>query len=248
MTTRIALIGAAALASLVGIAQAEISNTVLSIGVSWDGGSTTWELDRSQLVQDPNDAGHFWWELEDDIFIADGIELRRGSGEGRTRIEIFEDPEVIVNFNVFSTQQNSVFTVNSALVSFAQINNPVGVASAAVSVTDLSGNGATFTPNGLGGQAYTAFYNAPGNTEFAQLLNSPLTTLPFSTNSYSQDFPIAGTLPIVGGVEDISARWTFTLSQNALATGTSVFTVVIPTPASGLLLGMGLICAGRRRR
>ncbi|MDX9911909.1 MAG: PEP-CTERM sorting domain-containing protein [Phycisphaerales bacterium] len=243
---RFALVGAA-VAAFAGLAQAGISQNVLSIDVSWEGGSTTWSLDREQLQQDPNDPAHFWWEPSSDIQIASGIELRRGTGSDRTRIEIFEDPEVIVNFNVFSAQQNSVFTVNSALVSFAQLNNPVGVASAAVSVTDLSGNGATYTPNGLGGQAYTAFYNT-STSEFAQLLSSPLTTLPFSTNSYSQDFPIAGTQGIAGSVDDISARWTFTLSQNALATGTSVFTVVVPTPASGLLLGAGVLVAGRRRR
>ena len=51
-----------------------------------------------------------------------------------------------------------------------------------------------------------------------------------------------------GAVSDISSRFSFTLSANDIASGTSIFTVVIPSPGSAALLGLGGLVAIRRRR
>lgn len=230
-------IGANALADLstnVFTIEARVGNQVGTFIATQDQGYWDW-------------SGNFYWTLDGDVDITDGGGNVLATLTGAS-VTVLHDPVVALNFNVQAANQNTVFTVGSGLLSFSQLSNPVGAASAGVTVTDVNGNGATLSPDGT--TMYTSRYNGdfPGGTTFADLLGSSLSAGAFQSNSTSEEFPGGGNFVNVGSpVSSMSAGWTFSLSAFDLATGTSTF-VVVPTPAGLALLGCAGLVATRRRR
>lgn len=189
----------------------------------WDGNTWTYELTQA------TDLGGVGLIESVSAVIGGG---NRSSGQ-----------TVTLNFNVAAGAANTVFQVTSAPV-VAPYITAMGRASAAVSVTDTLGNGATLMADGPA--AYTAYYNAFGST-FAGLLGGTVNAGAFSTATASAEFPGGGLFsPVGGSVADIGAEWTFAVSAFDIAAGTSVFTVV-PAPASLALLGLGGLAIRRRR-
>lgn len=238
------VVGAAAVLALAGAANAGLSNIVLDITAEVNGQIAHFEVPQSAGTWS---GQTFSWNLTQPVQIT----TTTGASLGvltQASVFVIEDPVVAINFNIASTAQNTSFTITAPVLSFPTLTGAIGTASAAVSVTDLLGDGATLTPTGAG--AYAANYNGgfPGGTNFATLLNSPVVAAPFSTTTVSQDFPGGGGfVPVGGAISDISAQWNFTISPDDLASGTGVFTVV-PAPASLALIGLGGLVAGRRRR
>jgi len=237
--------GAAALLGCCGMAQADISYEVfvLTATVGGETGSFVATTDMGSW----DDQGNFFWNLDSPI------DITSKTGEvlatlGTASVTFIADPVIHLNFNVQANNQNTAFSVGSGLLSFPTINNAKGAASAAVSITDVNGNGVTFTPDAAG--AHLSHYNGevPGGTPFASLLNSGFSAGAFATDTASDEFPGGGGLAPIGvGVFDMSARWSFTLTAFDLASGTSVYTI-IPAPGPLVLLGIGALAASRRRR
>lgn len=235
---------AAALALCAGIANAGLSSIVLDITAQVGGQVAHFSVPQSAGVWS---GQTFSWSLTQPVSIMTSTGASLGVLTDAS-VFVVEDPVVAINFNIASTAQNTSFTITSPVLSFPAMSGAVGAASAAVSVTDLLGDGATLTPSGAG--AYLAQYNGalPGGTNFATLVNAPVVAAPFSTTTISQEFPGGGNYaPIGGSIADISAQWQFTISPDDLASGTGVFTV-IPAPASLALVGLAGLVAGRRRR
>lgn len=236
--------GAAALLAIVaGTASADISTTIFSITAEAPGNAPmTWSAEINPNDIDVN--GNYNWTL------AQPVEMRNAQNELIFRLEsaslgIIADPVVSLNFGVVAGQQNTVFTISSANLSFSPIATATGRATAGVSATDLNGDGVTFTP--WNGGAYASQYNAASST-FQNLINAPISTgVAFGVVNSNENFPLVGFAPIAGAVSDIQSAWRFSLSAGDLASGTSAFEVV-PAPASAALLGLGIIAAGRRRR
>lgn len=203
-------------------------------------------------------AGHYGdyeWNLPSalPLMSADGTTI---ATLNMANVIVHEDPQVTVNFNVFSGALNTTFTVTSATVSFAGISNAQGRASAAFSATDLDDDGVTLSGlinDGMGNfSAYNSRFNGayPLGTTFKNLLTGAFTNpTPGITITSSEDYPGVGTyVPIAGTLTDISARFKFTLSANDIASGTSVFEVIpVPAPGTLALLGLGGLAAARRR-
>jgi len=145
-----------------------------------------------------------------------------------------------LNFNVAAGASNTVFDVSSGLAP-ANLATATGIASAAVTLTDTLGDGATLAPDGA--SAYSALYNGQPGSLFAGLLNNSITAGAFQTVTSEGSF---GSAAIAGPVVDISSRWTFAVSAFDVAAGTSVFTVV-PAPGSIALLGLAGLAIRRRR-
>jgi hypothetical protein len=221
-------------------AQAEFIGNVVTVTATSSLGSATqsWELPAepsSPLV----------WSLPGAYdFVGTTNEL---IGRLRQAVVMLDgDPSVGLSFAVSAGNAATTFTITTASVSFPGIANAKGFASAGVTLTDgnpLPGNGASLslTKNHTG--LYQATYNA--GTTFAELLG-PL-SIP-SKGSIS-DNANSGTQVIAGTVTDIQASYSFTLSANDLASGTSQFQVV-PEPSVVALLVFGLIglALGCRRR
>ncbi|MCL4741811.1 MAG: PEP-CTERM sorting domain-containing protein [Phycisphaerales bacterium] len=237
--------GAAALVALCGVSRADISYEVFTLVATVGGESGSFVATTDMGTWD--DQGNFFWNLDAPI------DIKTQSGDvlatlGTASVTFIADPVIHLNFNVQANNQNTVFSVGSGLLSFPTLFNAKGAASAAVSITDVNGNGVTFTPDAAG--AHLSHYNGevPGGTPFASLLNSGFSAGAFATDTASDEFPGGGGYAPIGvGVDDMSARWSFTLTAFDLASGTSVYTI-IPAPGSLALLGLGGLVASRRRR
>lgn len=251
MSRVICTFAAVAVMAFAATAAADLSENVLTVFASsptaqgvfevpynpegWDGDVYSWRADRDIPIT-PEAGGEPVGVIQEGTNIS---YQRPSDGRG-----LF-DPFVNLNFAVSAEQEDTFFSITSALLSFDGIVNPVGRATAGITVTDgVDIDGATLSGE-LEGFSYQAQYNGfPVGTTFATLIPQVMAG-PGGSQTESDSEPAAGFTPIAEPVSDISAEFAFTLSANDVASGTSLF-VVIPEPASALLLvaALGLI---RRR-
>jgi hypothetical protein len=156
-------------------------------------------------------------------------------------IEVDGDPLVNVDFAVSAGGTATTFEISSAVVSFWPLEDVTGFASAGITLTDgTPRDGASLGLvsgwNGL----YRATYN--GSNVFAELLDAQNISSSVGTDSWSED---SGVLAIPGLVSSIKAAYSFRLSANDYASGTSQFEIVgttsdIPEPSMLAMIGFGL--------
>lgn len=161
---------------------------------------------------------------------------------GQATLFLRPDPQIGMGFSLTSGDAETQITISSAMLSFAPgIGSAVGSASAAITLTDVQGNGATLTGTGPGASAYSAHYNgaAPGGTVFASGLPG------LSTGGSDDDNFDALNLAIGPIVDNMSAQYSFSMSANDQASGTSTYTVT-PEPSSLALLALAALAARRR--
>ena len=141
-------------------------------------------------------------------------------------VELDGDPAVDLIFAVSAGNSDVSFTISSAVVAFAALDNPQAQASAAVTLTDGSTipvNGADLDVPAGESSLYHATYN--GGTSFADLLSS----LSISEGSGSASAG-TGITVINDSVTSIAASFTFDLTAEDSASGTSRFEVFVPDP------------------
>lgn len=227
------------------VASADLTPEVFTITASVGGQQGSFVVMTEDGTFDGE--GNFYWTLDGsaDILADNGDVL---ATLAHASVTIFHDPIINMNFNVQAANQNTIFQVGSGLLSFPTINSAVGIASSAVTLTDVNGNGATLSPDGP--SIYTSRYNGdfPGGTLFANLLGNGLSAGAFQSAHASDEFPGGGNYASINDpVVSMSTAWTFTLSAFDQASGTSTFAVV-PAPASAALLGLAGLVVSRRRR
>jgi hypothetical protein len=158
------------------------------------------------------------------------------------KVDLDGDPNAFVFFSVLSGGVPTNFNVNSALVAFAPIVGSFGSASAGVTVTDTSGNGASLTGNFPGATSFQAEFN--NGAVFADLVAPAVA--PGATSTQSGSLLNVPMPPVF----NLQSKFSFVLSPNDIGSGTGNFTIT-PEPSSLCLAAVGaagLAYFARRRR
>lgn len=218
-----------------------IAEPYLVVRASNAAGTGTWTAPASSLQEFPPGSGSYRLLQLTPISIVDDNSGDFVATLQQATLFLNPDPQVSLGFAAMAGNSNTIFSITSALIGFPGINPATGEASAAMTYTDVNGNGGGLTGNGPGGGSYLAHYNGyvPGGTSFADVI--PM----LSSGGSTADSANIGPLAIGGSVVDMSAQFTFTLTANDLASGTSNFTIT-PEPTSLMLLGLGLLALRRR--
>lgn len=266
-TTMIAGLAVGAVAAS-SSAQITLTDPVLVFNASNAQGSGTLTIPLIPAGFDPN--GNFMWQANGATFdIMDGPNVIATVVDASVAYDNF-DPllppavqgqrTVEIGFAVFAGDSDTTFTVDSALSSFAPMfaagpNALVGNnglrATGGLTVTDSAGtaSGATATGTQPGGNYFSTFYNgaapATGIT-FADLVQGPLVAGDNSSTNTNENVGGPPLFTEVGNVTSISTQWGFVLSAGDQVSTTSAL-FVIPSPASVVLVGAGLLGLRRRR-
>lgn len=258
-TLRNAIAGATALCVLAAGAFADLPDVPFELTVISGGHTAVVPIHANQGLfetqpyykhDDGRQGGGFHWmfELRSPLSVYDGGEML--ARFDTLTIEMFEDPEVNLNFSVQAGASDTSFHLASSLLTFPEINNAVGTATAGIGIQDVDGTGATLTGIGDTGGAYLAQYNGwagdpihgPQGATFLEGIPS-VAAAPWMQNN---DSDTLGWTPIGAAVSSMSALVSFDLTAQDLASGTSHFEVV-PEPAGLMLLALGALSIVRRR-
>lgn len=214
----------------------------VTIDVSAGGHSGSWQLD----LGDP--ASPLDWHLAAplDIYSSDASHTLLATIE---TLDLFYegDPQVILNFSLTAGAAPTNVAIASGAVLFAPALNPTAFATAGMTVTDNNDNGGMATGNFAGAKSYEATYN--GGATFADLI-SPIAAPLGDTGIGMERLPAAGSVVIPGVVSSIAAGYSFMLTAEDSASGTSRFSLVIPEPSTAALALLGIVAlvSVRRRR
>ena len=163
------------------------------------------------------------------------------------------DPVVTLHFSVEALSSDTTFTISSAVVSFSPTTGPLSVVSSSLTLTDADGDGAALTGLESGGNAYRAIYN--GGVSWACLNSSYSFTDSFDSQTENIRNPAGGFTVIPDTLSSIQSEYSFTLSANDEASGSSTFNVqpvggTVPEPLTMIAVSMGIAALGSyiRRR
>ncbi|MHC4414095.1 MAG: PEP-CTERM sorting domain-containing protein [Planctomycetota bacterium] len=229
-------------------ARAEFSPVVFDVQASSSLGTGYFQVMFEQGEFDPV-SGRFEWTLQAPLVIQDEITGASIATLAAASVSYVEDPVVNVSFDVFAGAADTLFLIGSGLLGFGPIDPAQGRASAAMTATDVNDNGAVLTGTGPGGMAYLAQYNGivPGGTTFAALIPGVVAPAGESRSEFA-NFPGGGAfMDIPDPVVDMSALFSFTLTTNDFASGTSNYEI-IPEPGAITLLALGIGVGVIRRK
>ena len=158
------------------------------------------------------------------------------------------DPAIAIGVSVLAGPQPTNITVTSAALSFPDLANARGRASAGFTVTDLTGDSVQTTGLNPDGQAFQAFYNDPAGaatgSTFATLVSGLSAATPYSSNAIAEDFPVAPGLStaaeggaVLGTLTSMSTQLRLSLSANDSFSSSSVFVIEPLNPQAAITLG-----------
>ena len=232
---------AAASLSWAAAARGEFFGAIVRVEAATDRGVASWEERLPDVVPDK-----VLFKLQQVVpLVVPGVGV-----VGRVEdmiVELDGDPVVDLGFVVSAGNSPATFTITSSLVSFPALNSPQAFASAAVTLTDGDpvpvADGASMGVVAPRTGLYRAEYN--GGTTFAELLGSQTLLGP---GSISADADSGAIQAIPGLVNSIQSSFSFELSDDDLASGTSRFEVFIPEPTTALMVLTFLGATLSRRR
>lgn len=243
---------AAAVAFFCVVSYADISDLALVVEATNGAGHGTFEVSLDELEWNEVE-GSWGWSLGMPVQIMNEVSPRAVVAELQAAtvalVDTGIDKLVNLSFSVQAGEDDTLFEVSSALLSFGTVDPAEGLASASYSVTDVDGDAATLTGSAPNGGAYLTQYNGfvPNGTTFAELLRDPIVApAQGSITDFEMDPMGGGFRPIDDPVSDMSAQVLFSLTANDLASGTTNY-VIVPEPGAVVLLAVGAVALLRRR-
>ena len=237
----VAALAISAAAGVTSNARADLTNTlsdvVFSVEVSSSLGTGMLEITQDMGVFN-GDFTQFLWMLPGQISIMDGPNVIATLTGGNVFYD--GDPAIAMGFSIVAGNADTTVNIVSGTLGVG-LTDPMGDASAGLTLTDGNGNGSSLTGLAGSGNAYRAAYNG-SSTSFLEAVGA-LSTGDGGTDSNSD----ASSGGIGGLVEDMSSQFSFVLSANDQASGTSSYSIV-PAPAALAVLAGGLAIGRRRRR
>ena len=242
------LLGIVAGVMSVATASAQISNIVYDVVATNSIGTATFQgtFGEGGFV-----AGVYQWNSGGIVPLFDGGGNLIAQIQGNTTIwpDLANGGyQIRYGFQVVAGERDTTFTITSARLGFAALNNPDGRATMQGTLTDQTGDGALFSAD-IGGKTSQSLYNGatPGTgTVFANLMGGISVVSPGGSQGNNEAFPAVGFTPIAGVVNSMTGMLKFTVSAGDLASGTAQFTIV-PEPATLALLALGALGLIRRR-
>jgi hypothetical protein len=231
------LVGALCLLAATGVALADVSEVVLAIHASSGraAGVLVITADQGRWADD-----NFFWSTDEVLPIMSGSEVLGTFGPGR--LEIDADPAIAMAFSAQAGESDTVFTLDSALLSFPALPGPRARVHGAFTLTDGPGTGAGLTGLLPGGYAFTS--RLEDGLQFFSAIQE-MTTAPLPAVSANFEHPEGGSYAPVPPTGGMAIEMQFALTPAALASGSVLFEV-IPEPTSVALL-VGSLALLRRR-
>jgi len=226
-------------------AIADLSGVAFRVEASNDTGTGAIEFGLNDLTYD-KETNTWSWAQGSAIDILDEDEDIVATLQN-ANVFIQGDPSINLGFAVQAGGSDTTFTITTALLSFATIQNADGQAGAGFTITDVDNNGATFTALNGTGHGYLAQFNGavPSGTDFTRLIGDFSAGAGKSASSSDND-PANGYRPVGADVDDMSARVQFRLSANDLGSGTNSYEIV-PEPSALVLVALGALTLLRRK-
>ena len=240
------LLGAACSLLLAGTAGAGTvgAQTLFEVIASNGQGMSSFVVTTNDVQPMPGGEG-FQWSLGSPVEFSNGALLDTATFDYMSLMPTARGPapQISLTFSVQAGGTPTNFLIQSGLLGLTPIANAQGLASAAITATDVNitpGNlTATVMGLGPGGNSYTAFANG---SEFVGFIPS-VVTAPFFSATENDNF---GPAAIGGSANSMQAQFNFSLTAGDTASGTSNY-LIIPEPTTLSLLGLGALGLLRRR-
>lgn len=231
-------------------ASASITDPYIFVRATNDSGMGTLTIPVADATPGPN--GSFTFSLLAPVDIMDGPNVIATITQLNSTVRpiLGGQPHTItLSFTFLAGSSMTRFEVDSTLMTFDEdLLSEAARATAGISITDSDGDGASSMGNLPGGAHYTTRYNGQPGTTFANLLTGAYMAGSGQSMTADDRSPGSGFTDLGGNVDDMSARWDFSLSANDQVGVTSSF-FIIPTPGAIALVGLaGLTMARRSRR
>jgi hypothetical protein len=224
----ICLLALVTLASTAGTATADFIGATITVEATNTDGRGTFTVNLPANAPDP-----YTYNNPNVVELRDSENMLIGSIDD-IQVHLEGDPVASISFIATAGSFPTTFSINSAVVSFPPILNPIGNATATVTLTDTSTNGASLTPVAPNTGVFLPTYN--GSTLFFPFVGAQN----ISSGGAVTANESTGDQIIAGSVSSIQARFNFTLSAMDTATGFGRFEVV-PEPSTIILAGAAVV-------
>ncbi|MAY75614.1 MAG: hypothetical protein CMJ31_13045 [Phycisphaerae bacterium] len=248
-------VSASAFALTTGVAFGAASPLYTITAIS-GGQRATYSITMDDIITNMGDNGVLSWSLDGPIDLMSSNGTRLGTLADSAFVFQESDTQarggaptssssLALDFSIQAGSTLTDFVISAGNTLDSVLMQAVYEATAAVTVTDTQAAGGSATLTGTGATAPNVY-----NFGFNGFTVGGLVPGPFQTGLSTSASDAVGLTALGGNASSMFANFTFSLSANDTASGTSLLTIngVVPAPASAALLGLGGLVATRRRR